>query len=185
MSELIQEGKILHWGISETTEEYLRKAHAVCPVTCIENRYSMMARWYESLFPVLEELQVGYVAFSPLANGLLSGAFSKAEKFPEGDFRNFMPQYTEEGFEANRQLISYIDELSREKKATPAQLSLAWMMNKKNYIIPIPGSRKAVRLKENAGAADVVLTQEEIAKIDQKLDTMQMSGVFGGSPVQK
>lgn len=185
MNELIQEGKILHWGISETTEEYLRKAHAICPVTCIENRYSMMARWYESLFPVLEELHVGYVAFSPLANGLLSGAFSKADKFPKGDFRNFMPQYTEEAFEANRQLIAYIEELSKEKQATPAQLSLAWMMNKKDYIVPIPGSRKEERLKENAGAADIVLTQKEIAKIDQKLDSMQMSGVFGGSPVQK
>ena len=95
MADLIKEGKILHWGISETDEEYLRRAHAVCPVTCVQNRLSMMARWYEKLFPVLEELNVGFVAFSPLANGFLSDAFKKGETFEAGDFRNFMPQYKE------------------------------------------------------------------------------------------
>lgn len=184
MSELMQEGKILHWGISETTEEYLRKAHAVCPVTCIENRYSMMARWYENMFPVLEELNIGYVAFSPLANGFLTGAFEKGNKFEKGDFRNFMPQYADEAFEANKELLTYIENLAKEKQATPAQLSLAWMICKKPYIVPIPGSRKVERLQENAGAEDIELTAEEVSAIDQRLDTMELSGVFGGSPVK-
>lgn len=184
MSELMQEGKILHWGISETTEEYLRKAHTVCPVTCIENRYSMMARWYENMFPVLEELNIGYVAFSPLANGFLTGAFAKGSKFDKGDFRSFMPQYTDEAFEANKELLTYIENLAKEKQATPAQLSLAWMVCKKPYIVPIPGSRKVERLRENAGAADIELTVEEVAAIDERLDHMEMSGVFGGSPVK-
>ena len=185
MSELIQEGKILHWGISETTEEYLRKAHAVCPVTCIENRFSMMARWYENMFSILEELNIGYVAFSPLANGFLTGAFTKGSKFDKGDFRSFMPQYTDEAFEANQELLTYIENLAKEKQATPAQISLAWMVCKKPYIVPIPGSRKVERLQENAGAADIDLTVEEVATIDERVNNMEMSGVFGGSPVQR
>ncbi len=185
MSELMQEGKILHWGISEADEEYLRKAHTVCPVTCIQNRYSMMARWYEELFGVLEELNVGYVAFSPLANGVLTGAYGKDSKFEDGDFRNVMPQYTDEAMDANRALMDYIKKLAEEKQATPAQISLAWMMNKKPYIVPIPGSRKVERIRENAGAADIELSIQEVAAVDEKLNHMEMSGVFGGSPVKK
>lgn len=185
MAELMQEGKIIHWGISETDEEYLRKAHGVCPVTCIQNRYSMMARWHENLFPVLEELNIGYVAFSPLANGILTDAFRKGETFAEGDFRNFMPQYKEEAYDANEKLLSFIRMLAEEKKGTPAQISLAWMMCKKPYIVPIPGSRKIERVRENAGAAEIVLTENEIAEMDKQLDKMEMSGVFGGSPAAK
>lgn len=185
MGELIQEGKILHWGISEATEEYLRKAHAVCPVTCVQNRYSMMPRWHESLFPALEELGVGYVAFSPLANGILSGAFGKGSMFEKGDFRSKMPQYTDEAMEANQNLMNYIGTLAEEKQATPAQISLAWMVCKKPYIVPIPGSRKVERIRENARADDIILNEQEIATIDEKLDHMEMSGVFGGSAVQK
>ena len=185
MADLMKEGKILRWGISETTEEYLRKTHAVCPVTCVQNRYSMMARWHGALFPVLEELGVGYVAFSPLANGILSGAFGKNSVFEAGDFRNFMPQYTNEAMDANQELMNYIKKLAEEKQATPAQISLAWMICKKSYIVPIPGSRKVERIRENAGAAEIELNAQEVAAIDEKLDHMEMSGVFGGSPVQK
>lgn len=185
MAELMREGKILHWGISETSEDYLRRAHAVCPVTCVQNRYSMMARWHESLFPVLEELGVGYVAFSPLANGILSGAFARGETFAEGDYRNGMPQYAEEAYEKNAALFRLIAETAEAHGATPAQLSLAWMLCKKPYIVPIPGSRKAERIRENAGAADIVLTGEEIAAMDAALEQMEMSAVFGGSPVKK
>ena len=185
MAELIQEGKITHWGISETDEEYLRKAYGVCPVTCIQNRYSMMARWHENLFAVIEELNIGYVAFSPLANGILTDAFRKGETFAEGDFRNFMPQYKEEAYEANEKLLSFIRMLAEEKKGTPAQISLAWMMCKKPYMVPIPGSRKIERVRENAGAAKIMLTEKEIAEIDKQLDRMEMSGVFGGSSAAK
>lgn len=180
MSELIQAGKIRYWGISETDEEYLRRADAVCKVTAIQNRYSMMARWYDSLFPVCEELNIGYVAFSPLANGFLSDAFKKGETFAEGDFRNHMPQYSDEGHDENRALLELIRRLAKEKEATPAQISLAWMVCKKPYICPIPGTRKKARMLENAGAADIVLTEKEIGEIDASLDSIKMSGVFGG-----
>ncbi len=185
MAELIKEGKILHWGISETNEEYLRRAHAVCPVTCIQNRYSMMARWHENLFPVLEELNIGYVAFSPLANGILSDAFTKGEQFDKADYRSAMPQYSDEAFEQNRELLALIRSLAEEKNATPAQISLAWMLGKKPYIVPIPGSRKTERIRENLGAAEIDLGADEVRSIDEKLDNMEMSAVFGGSPVKK
>jgi len=179
MAELIKEGKIRHWGISETDEDYLRRADAVCHVTAIENRYSMLARWHESLFPVCEELDIGYVAFSPLGNGFLTGKYQSGSSFTEGDFRSFMPQYTAEGLEAAKSLLDLLSGMSKEKDVTMGQLSLAWMMNKKPFIVPIPGSRKAERLKENAGAADISLIDEEIKKIDTLLDTISIP-VFGG-----
>jgi aryl-alcohol dehydrogenase-like predicted oxidoreductase len=185
MSELIAEGKIFHWGISEANEEYLRAAHKVCPVTCIENRYSMMARWHESLFPVLEELNIGFVAFSPLANGILTDAFKKGETFASSDYRSLMPQYTEEAYEANRELFELIRTYAAEKEATPAQISLAWMLAKKPFIVPIPGSRKLNRLEENAKSAEITLSKAEVMEIDRHLDTIEMSAVFGGSPVGK
>ena len=123
MGLLIKEGKIRYWGISETTEEYLRRAHAVCPVTAIENRYSMMARWHETIFPVCEELDVAYVAFSPMANGFLTGKYTPATKF-EGsqDYRAAMPQYTEEGYEKAKELLNMLTNMAEEKKATMGQL---------------------------------------------------------------
>lgn len=182
MSELIKAGKITHWGLSEANEEQIRRAHKVCPVTAIQNRYSMMARWHEQLFPVLEELNIGFVAFSPLANGFLSGKYDKDTKFDDAlDYRNAMPQFTEKGFEQNRGLLLLLDKFAKEKNSSPAQISLAWMMCKKPYIVPIPGSRKIDRIKENAAAADIVLTDGEINEIDKALDKTEMSAVFGGS----
>ena len=183
MADLIREGKILHWGISEADESIIRKAHKVCPLACIQNRYSMMARWYESLFPVLEELGIGYVAFSPLANGILTGAYRAGETYAADDYRSRMPQYSPEAFEANRKLFEVLNQLARQKEATPAQISLAWMLCKKPYIVPIPGSRKAERIQENAGAAKIRLTGEEVAAIDQSLNSMEMSGVYGGAKI--
>ncbi len=180
MKDLMREGKIRYWGISEADEQYLRRANAVCKVTAIQNRYSMMARWYENLFAVCEQLKVGYVAFSPLANGFLTDAFAKGSTFAEGDFRNFMPQYTDEGQEENRELLELVRTLAKEKNATPAQISLAWMICKKPWIVPIPGTRKQQRMLENAGAAEITLTMEEINRIDSLLDHVKMSDVFGG-----
>ncbi len=186
MSSLIKEGKILHWGISETTEEYLRRAHKVCPVTAIQNRYSMMARWHESLFPVCEELGVGFVAFSPLANGLLTECYNAESKFDaEYDYRAVMPQYRKESFVQNKYLFEMLDLLAETHHATPAQVSLAWMMCKKPWIVPIPGTRRLCRMKENIGAADILLSAEEVKKIDKALGTMMMSDVFGGSRIVK
>ncbi|MBR2844304.1 MAG: aldo/keto reductase [Solobacterium sp.] len=180
MGELIKEGKIRSWGISETTEEYLRRANAVTPVTAIENRYSMMARWHETIWPACEELDIAYVAFSPMANGFLTGAYNPQTKF-EGsqDYRTRMPQYTEEGYAKAKELLDLLNEMAAQKNCTMAQLSLAWMICKKPYIIPIPGSRKIERLRANFEAGNVIVTPEEIAMIDAKLDTMQFD-VFGG-----
>ena len=184
MADLIREGKILHWGISEANEGYLRRAHAVCPVTAVQNRYSMMARWYEALFPVLEELNIGFVAFSPMANGLLTGAYGRDTRFdPKLDYRSTMPQFTSGAAEKNRELLNTLKTLADEKQATTAQLSLAWMLCKKPYIVPIPGSRKTERMQENAGAADVRLSAAEVAQIDHILDSIPMSAVFGGTEV--
>ena len=184
MADLIREGKITHWGISEATEDYLRRAHRVCLVTAVQNRYSMMARQHEALFPVLEELNVGFVAFSPMANGLLTARYGKDDKFdPKLDYRSAMPQFTPEAAEENRELLNLLNNMATEKHATPAQLSLAWMLCKKPYIVPIPGSRKVERMRENAGAAEVQLSAAEVAQIDHILDTIPMSAVFGGTKV--
>lgn len=180
MAALIREGKIRYWGISETTEEYLRRANAVCPVTAIENRYSMMARWHESIFPACEELNIAFVAFSPMANGFLTGKYTPNTKFEwKQDYRAGMPQYTQEGYEKAKALLELLTGMAEEKQATMGQLSLAWMLCKKPYLVPIPGSRKPERLRENFEAGNIVLTQEEIRAIDSKLETMQFE-VFGG-----
>ena len=183
MSQLIKEGKIRYWGISEANEEYLRRANEVCPVTAIQNRYSMMARWYEDLFPVLEELHIGYMAFSPLANGLLSAKYDKDQKFGSDDYRSRMPQFTAEGIDKNRELPDFLYETAERKNSTPAQISLAWMMCRHKNLVPIPGTRKSERLRENAGAADIELSPEEIARIDCALNHMEMSEVFGGAKI--
>lgn len=184
MGELIQEGKIRSWGISEANEDYLRRANSVTPVTVIENRYSMMARWHENLFPVCEELDIAYIAFSPMANGFLTGKYTPKTKFEGGqDYRTDMPQYTEEGYAKGKALLDMLNQLAEEKHCTMAQLSLAWMICKKPYIVPIPGSRKLERLKSNFEAGNVVLTPDEISAIDAKLDTMDFE-VFGGHAVK-
>ena len=186
MAELIKEGKIAHWGMCEANAEQIRKAHAVCPLTAVQNRYSMMARWHESLFPVLEELGIGYVAFSPLANGFLSAKYNSNSQFDGvSDYRSIMPQFTGEGVDQNQELLALLHRMAKEKDATSAQISLAWMLCKKPYLVPIPGSRKVERMQENADAANVVLTAEEVKSLDEALDTMEMSDVFGGSQIKK
>lgn len=145
MSDLIKEGKITHWGMSEVGEESIRRANAVCPLTAIQNRYSMMARHYETLFPVLEELGIGYVAFSPLANGFLSGKYNENSKFEKGtDYRTVMPQFTADGVRQNKDLLELLNTLANDKNATPAQISLAWMMCKSriSYLFPAQESLK-------------------------------------------
>lgn len=186
MQELIGEGKILHWGISEANEDYLRRADKVCKVTAVENRYSMMARQYEALFPVLEELRVGLVAFSPMANGLLTGKYNSNSRFDEKlDYRSNMPQFRAESYEQNKELFRLLDYLSKEHDATMAQISLAWMLCKKPWIVPIPGSRRPARMLENAKASEVKLSETEVSKLDEMLGKISMSEVFGGSKIVK
>lgn len=182
MEELVREGKILHWGVSEANEDYLRAANAAFPVTCVQNRYSMMAREHEKLASVLDELGIGFVAFSPLANGILSGAYEKGGTYAKDDYRSFMGQYTDEAMDANEEFMAYVRSLAEEKDATPAQISLAWMMCGPLRAVPIPGTRKPERMRENAGAADIELTAEEEKRINEHLGRLTAYGVFGGTP---
>lgn len=184
MKELIEEGKITHLGISEANEDYLRRANAVCKVTAVQNRYSMMFRDYESLFPVLEELNVGLVAFSPLANGLLTDQV-KQSRFAKNDLRNKMPQFKPEALKKNQELFHLIEEIAANHDASPAQISLAWMINKKPYIVPIPGSRHLNRIKDNLQAGEIKMSSDEVKQIDMALDSIPMSDVFGGTKVEK
>lgn len=182
MQQLIDEGKIRHWGMSEADEASIRRAHAVCPLTAIQNRYSMLSRDYEALFPALEELHIGFVAFSPLANGFLSDRYDQNSRFaPVVDFRSRMPQFTEQGMRQNRDLLALVRATAEQKHATPAQLSLAWMLAKRPWIVPIPGTRKSHRLAENAGAANIRLTPAEVAALDAELDRLPDTAVFGGT----
>lgn len=181
IAELMKEGKILHWGISEANEQVIRRAHTVCPLTAIQNRYSMMARWHEELFPVLKELNIGFVAFSPMANGYLSGKYGTNDRFDKDtDYRSGMPQFTAEAEAQNQELLKLIGSLAKEKEATSAQISLAWMLCKNPQIVPIPGTTKTERLKENAEAAMIKLTAAEVKALDEALDTISMSEVYGG-----
>ena len=176
MQTFIKEGKIRHWGISNASADYIRRADAVCHITAVQERYSLMYRRTAQLFPLLEELCIGFVAYSPLANGFLSGLYKGTEQFDKKlDYRSSIPQYTEEGAQKAKDLTDLLASLSAEKKATPAQISLAWMLCKKPYIVPIPGTTKQERLRENAAAADIVLSAENIQTIDQLLDHSSFS----------
>lgn len=165
MAELIKEGKIRHWGVSMADEDYLRRAHAVCPLTASQNVYSLIAP-DESLFSTFEELNIGLVSCCPIAKGLLTGAYTKGQEFEQGDYRRGSGWFSDETMDKTQPLLDYLTQLGKEKNATLGQLSLAWMINKKPWIVPIPGTRKSSRLKENAGAGDIRLTAEEVAGID-------------------
>lgn len=179
IGDLIKAGKIRTWGISEVDEEHIRRADKVCRLTAIQNRYSMMYRYYEPLLPVLDELNITFVAHSPLANGFLTGKYNKESVFDKKyDYRNGMPQFKAD----NKELLDMLNNLATEKYSTPAQISLAWMMSK--GIVPIPGTRKLSRLEENIGAADIMLTDEEVAFIDKTLNTIKISDVFGGHKIK-
>lgn len=179
MKTLMQEGKIRYWGISNASMDYVRRADAVCKVAAVQERYSMMAHWNEEKFPFLEELNIGLVAYSPLANGFLTGSITGTEQYDKNlDFRSKMPQYTESGVEKAQALMEMLQTLAAEKGCTLAQLSLAWMLCKKPWIVPIPGTSKSERIFENAGAANVFLTADEIQKIDSALANMELD-VFG------
>ena len=165
MAELIKEGKILHWGVSEIDAEYLKRVNAVCPVTAVENVYNMIRRDYEALIPILEENKIGWVAHGPMFKGLLGGTFKKGVTFARDDWRGRL--VNDENLEKYQPLMKYLTEIGQEKGATPGELSLAWILHKKPYIVPIPGMRSSKRLAENAKAADIVLTAEEMARIDE------------------
>ena len=164
MKELIQEGKIRCWGISEMPADYLRRANAVCPVAVVENRYNMVHREHEDLIPYLEENGIGWVAHGPMFKGLLSGTFQKGAHFARDDWRGH--SITDENLERYQPLLRYLAELGEEKSTTPGQLAIAWVLAQKPYIVPIPGMRSVKRLEENAKAAELALSPEDLATID-------------------
>lgn len=175
MKELISEGKIKYWGLSNAPIDYMRRAHAVCPVTAVENQYSMMWREPEKeLFKVCEELGVGFVAYSPLGNGFLSGKYTKDTKYQEGDLRNFMGRFKPEVINHNQALLDLIAQIAESKNATSAQTVLAWELAQKPYIIPIPGTTKLHRLDENLRASNVQLTEEELTSINEALSKIDI-----------
>ncbi|MBO1308616.1 aldo/keto reductase [Enterococcus sp. 669A] len=175
MKELIAEGKIRAWGLSNASIDYIRRAHAVCPVAAIENQYSMVWREpEEEIFALCEELGISFVAYSPLGNGFLSGKYTKESHFPEGDFRNFMARFKPEVIDRNQKLLELIRGMADQKQATPAQIVLAWELAQKPYIIPIPGTTKLHRLKENLGAAAVTLSPEELAQLNDALARIEI-----------
>ena len=175
MGQLMKEGKIRAWGISAVNEEYLRRAHAVTPVSAVQNMYNMIDRDTEKLFTVFEELGITLVAYTPLAKGFLSGRYAERPTFdhPE-DNRSGRFQFSEEGFRYYQQALDLIRTTAERKNATMAQIALAWMVSKKPYIVPIPGTRSAERLQENANASDIILTAAEVQALDDALDKLNL-----------
>ena len=177
MGELIDEGKILGWGQSQATEQELRRAHAVTPLTAIQSEYSIVERMFErDVIPACEELGIGFVPFSPLASGFLSGKVSAEDTYTGDDVRRAITRFDKDNIRANQPLLDLLTAFAQEKGATPAQVSLAWMLHKKDFIVPIPGSRKLERIEENLGPADVELTEEEFARIEAELANITIHG---------
>ncbi|PZP50586.1 MAG: aldo/keto reductase, partial [Pseudopedobacter saltans] len=167
VKDLIAEGKVKHFGMSEAGVDSIRKAHAVQPVTALQSEYSMFWRQPENeIIPTLEELGIGFVPFSPLGKGFLTGAINADTKFAENDFRNIVPRFTEENRKANQDLVELVKTIAEENNATPAQIALAWLLAQKPFIAPIPGTTKISRLEENAGAVDVHLNAQELKRIN-------------------
>ena len=177
MGELIAEGKILGWGQSRSTEQQIRRAHAVTPLTAIQSEYSMMERMFErDVIPACAELGIGFVPFSPLASGFLSGKVKVNDTYTGDDVRRVITRFDKDSIRANQPLLDLLTGFAKDKGATPAQISLAWMLHKGNFIVPIPGMRKLERIEENLGAADVDLTAEEFARIEAELAKIEIHG---------
>jgi aryl-alcohol dehydrogenase-like predicted oxidoreductase len=175
--DLIQQGKVRHFGMSEAGVETIRRAHAVQPLTALQSEYSMFTRDPEErILPVLEELGIGFVPFSPLGRGFLTGKIDESTRFAEGDIRNKLPRFADEARQANRHLVALIGEIAARKQATPAQVALAWLLARKPWIVPIPGTTKLHRLEENIGGADVELTSADLRELDDVLAKVPVQG---------
>lgn len=177
MGELIREGKILGWGQSQSTADQIRRAHAITPLTAVQSEYSMMERMFEwEVIPACEELGIGFVPFSPLASGFLSGKISTGSNYVGDDVRRAINRFKDENIAANQPLLDLLHEFSAQKNTAPAQVSLAWMLHKKDFIVPIPGTKREERLIENLGAANVELTDSEFDTIETELAKLQIYG---------
>ena len=177
VKDLIREGKVKHFGLSEAGVQIIRRAHAVQPVTALQSEYSL---WWrepeEAVFPALEELRIGFVAFSPLGKGFLTGKIDQTTTFDSSDFRNTVPRFSPENREANQALVDLVGRIAARKKATPAQIALAWVLAQNPWIVPIPGTTKLHRLEENLGAVNVELTAEDLREIDRALAEITVHG---------
>jgi aryl-alcohol dehydrogenase-like predicted oxidoreductase len=177
MKDLMKEGKVKHWGLSEAGIQTIRRAHKVLPLTAVESEYSMWwRRPEEELLPTLEELGIGFVPFSPLGKGFLTGLINKESKFVKSDFRNIVPRFTPENLDANQILVDSIKKIAADKDATPAQIALAWLLAQRSWIVPIPGTTNLKRLEENLGSVDIRLTSEDLQSINSALDKIEIMG---------
>jgi len=177
VKDLIREGKVKHFGLSEAGAQTIRRAHAVQPVTALQSEYSLWwRRPEEEVLPTLEELGIGFVPYSPLGRGFLTGKISENTEFDKTDFRNRLPRFTPQARKANQALIDLLHEMAKRKKATPAQIALAWLLAQKQWIVPIPGTTKLKRLEENIGAAEIELTSDDLREIDRAASEIKVHG---------
>jgi aryl-alcohol dehydrogenase-like predicted oxidoreductase len=177
VKELIQQGKVKHFGLSEAAAKTIRRAHAVQPVTAVQSEYSLWTRTPEKqVLPTLEELGIGFVPYSPLGKGFLTGKMNESTKFDSSDFRSILPRFTPEALKANQTLIELLNKIAEKKKATTAQIALAWLLAQKPWIVPIPGTTKLHRLEENIGAADVKFTPDELREIENASSKIKVQG---------
>jgi len=177
VKDLIKEGKVKHFGLSEAGAATIRKAHAIQPVTALQSEYSLWTRQHEKeIIPTIEELGIGLVAFSPLGKGFLAGKIDETTKFAEGDIRNILPRYTEEARKANQNLLNLLHKFAAKKNASPAQIALAWVLAQKPWIVPIPGTTKLHRMMENVGAASIELSAAELQEIENASSEIKVMG---------
>ncbi|HEY5257860.1 MAG TPA: aldo/keto reductase, partial [Candidatus Baltobacteraceae bacterium] len=177
MAELVKAGKVRYLGMSEAKPETIRRAHQVHPITALQTEYSLWTRDPEdAILPTIRELGIGFVAYSPLGRGFLTGAFKSPDDFPAGDFRRNHPRFQGQNFEKNLQLVARVKEIAEQKKCTPSQLAIAWLLAQGDDIVPIPGTKKRKYLEENVGAADVVLTGDDLARIAEAAPKGATSG---------
>ena len=186
VKDLIKEGKVKHFGLSEAGVQTIRKANAVQPVTALQSEYSLWWREPEKeILPTLEELGIGFVPFSPLGKGFLTGKIDENTTFDKTDFRNSVPRFSEENRKANQALVDLLGKIAKEKNATNAQIALAWLLAQKSWIVPIPGTTKLHRLEENVGAANIALSVDDIKEINEALSTIEIQGARYSEQAQK
>ena len=177
MKDLINSGKVRHFGLSEPGLETIRRAHAVQPVTAIQNEYSLWTRTPEAkVLPLLEELGIGFVPYSPLGRGFLTGKIDESTQFESTDFRNILPRFSAEARKANQTLVDLLKSIGESKNATPAQIALAWLLAQKPWIVPIPGTTKLNRLEENIGAVELELSDDDLREIDSAASKITVEG---------
>ena len=177
IKNLMKEGKVKHWGLSEAGTETIKKAHNVCSLTAIQSEYSMMWRFPEKdIIPLLEELNIGFVPFAPLGKGFLTGSVAKDTEFKDGDFRKVIPRFSKENMTANYDLVNLVGKIAEDKNVQSSQIALAWVLAQKSFIVPIPGTTKSERLKDNSKAADIKLTDNEIADINYAISKINIIG---------